>query len=349
MSIQQKRTEKTPLLAAGGGGGARLAPAPAPTNPTAAASSSSSSAPAAGAAAAGGLGGASVIEEEEEFIPPDSDNFLGKHAIKIVLGYILFGSLAFWLLERYLAGNAAWHWWDGLYFAIVTLTTVGYGDLVMTTGAGKIFVVFYILCGLSLVATSLGIMAGKMEEEAFEDAAEDEEVDEDGDGIPDPPKAPENPMRKHYLEVANALGILVGFGLVGTLFVHFNEGFGWLDAFYWSFVTLSSVGYGDLTTTQESTRIFCIFYVFFGVGATASSLGRFAKVWMEIEEERHVSEFVGRGVSVGMIGEIDKDGEGSVDKWEFMSYMLVKMGKLRRHDLAQVRPLARPPARPPAI
>ena len=39
---------------------------------------------------------------------------------------------------------------------------------------------------------------------------------------------------------------------------------------------------------------------------------------MEIEEERHVTEFVGRGVSEGMINEIDKDGEGSVDKWEFM-------------------------------
>ena len=76
----------------------------------------------------------------------------------------------------------------------------------------------------------------------------------------------------------NAAAILVVFGGLGTLFVHFNEGFSWVDSFYWSFVTLSSVGYGDLTTTHESTRIFCIFYVFFGVGATASSLGRFAKV-----------------------------------------------------------------------
>ena len=31
-----------------------------------------------------------------------------------------------------------------------------------------------------------------------------------------------------------------------------------------------------------------------------------------------VPEFVGRGVSEGIINEIDKDGEGSVDKWEFM-------------------------------
>ena len=44
---------------------------------------------------------------------------------------------------------------------------------------------------------------------------------------------------------------------------------------------------------------------------------------MEMEEERHVQEFIDRGVTVEMIKEIDADNSGEVDKLEFLCYMLV--------------------------
>ncbi|WP_397539051.1 potassium channel family protein [Rummeliibacillus pycnus] len=41
---------------------------------------------------------------------------------------------------------------DALYFSVVTLTTVGYGDFSPQTDFGKIFTIFYIFIGIGLIA-----------------------------------------------------------------------------------------------------------------------------------------------------------------------------------------------------
>lgn len=41
---------------------------------------------------------------------------------------------------------------DGFYFSIVALTTVGFGDITPVTSAGKLFVSFYLLVGIAIVA-----------------------------------------------------------------------------------------------------------------------------------------------------------------------------------------------------
>lgn len=54
---------------------------------------------------------------------------------------VLLGSLVF----RWLEG---WSWLDALYFCVVSLTTVGYGDLTPTHPASKVLAIFYILNGI---------------------------------------------------------------------------------------------------------------------------------------------------------------------------------------------------------
>ena len=44
---------------------------------------------------------------------------------------------------------------DALYFVIVTITTVGYGDLVPLTDKAKIFTVFFMVAGLVCFAREL--------------------------------------------------------------------------------------------------------------------------------------------------------------------------------------------------
>jgi voltage-gated potassium channel len=58
-----------------------------------------------------------------------------------------------------LAGGAMFYWleptiesyWDGLWLAFVTGTTIGYGDIVPTTAAARLFAAFMVLVGVSLV------------------------------------------------------------------------------------------------------------------------------------------------------------------------------------------------------
>jgi voltage-gated potassium channel len=51
---------------------------------------------------------------------------------------------------------------DALYFSVVTLTTVGYGDFTPKTDAGKLFTVVYVLVGIGILLTFVTTLAAKM-------------------------------------------------------------------------------------------------------------------------------------------------------------------------------------------
>jgi voltage-gated potassium channel Kch len=63
--------------------------------------------------------------------------------VVVILVMITIGTFSFHYLER-------WNYVDSFYFAVATLTTVGYGDMVPSTQITRIFTAFYILIGVSI-------------------------------------------------------------------------------------------------------------------------------------------------------------------------------------------------------
>lgn len=61
--------------------------------------------------------------------------------------------------------------------------------------------------------------------------------------------------------------------LVGTVFYHLVEHFSWLNAYYFSVVTLATIGYGDLTPHTAPGKLFTTFYIFAGVGIITTFFG----------------------------------------------------------------------------
>lgn len=69
----------------------------------------------------------------------------GKIILVWVIAQILLGTVVYAWLE-------GWSFVDALYFSVVTLATVGFGDLHPTTDPAKLFTVLYILVGLGVFA-----------------------------------------------------------------------------------------------------------------------------------------------------------------------------------------------------
>ncbi|MCA9978134.1 MAG: potassium channel family protein [Chloroflexota bacterium] len=52
-----------------------------------------------------------------------------------------------------------WSWLDSLYFCVITLTTVGYGDFSPQTSGGKIFTMIYLVIGLGVLSSFIVLVA----------------------------------------------------------------------------------------------------------------------------------------------------------------------------------------------
>ena len=97
----------------------------------------------------------------------------GRACAYLLLTTVIVGGAAFSLAED--KGS----WIDGMWWAIVTLTTVGYGDYSPATVAGRWVAVFVMAGGIGTVAILTGILADAIREAKIHDRDETPELDDD--------------------------------------------------------------------------------------------------------------------------------------------------------------------------
>lgn len=68
--------------------------------------------------------------------------------------------------------------------------------------------------------------------------------------------------------------IIIG---AGGLFYHNVEGWSWLDSFYFTIITLTTVGYGDFAPQTDLGKLFTMLYVLLGLGIISSFIFMLAR------------------------------------------------------------------------
>ncbi|MDU9006395.1 potassium channel family protein [Sedimentitalea todarodis] len=78
---------------------------------------------------------------------------------------------------------------------------------------------------------------------------------------------------------------LVGVLVSGTVFFHYVEGWSWLDSYFFTVVTISTVGYGSLVPVTALGKIGTTAFIFVGLGVFAVAIQQFAVYQMQKHKE----------------------------------------------------------------
>lgn len=110
-----------------------------------------------------------------------------------------------------------------------------------------------------------------------------------------------------------------------------------IDAIYFSFVTASTVGYGDVKPSSIYGRIFCSLFMIFGVTFLAKLANSVANYLMLKRKIIHESEMMNRLlVTDEQFSDFDISGHGYIDKFDFLAHVLVSTNKVPESTIVRI-------------
>lgn len=80
---------------------------------------------------------------------------------------------------------------------------------------------------------------------------------------------------------------------IGTVFFRHVEGWSWLDSYFFTVVTLSTVGYGELVPATPTGKVGTTVFILAGLGIFAVAVQQFGQMAMRKREE-HTEWLIGR-------------------------------------------------------
>lgn len=237
-----------------------------------------------------------------------------KHSLSVFrkLGTVV---LFYVLASVYYANVEGWSTTDCIYFLTVSISTVGYGDFHPTNDRSRMFTIFTILVGLIFIFSIISDLANFIISLAEEQAAKIKKQQEFVTIDP----------WKYWKKRSYTAGMVLLLVFIGTMVMWLHEEWTFIQALYFTIVTVTTVGFGDLEPVKHGSKVFLIFFIPMSVCVVAGALGSLGAIAIEMEADKKKLESLNRKLDFNMIREMDTDGDG-VDKCEFLVAMLVQNG-----------------------
>jgi len=263
-----------------------------------------------------------------------------KLSVAAILSYLFLGTLSFklWMDD--------WTVIDAMYFTTTTFTTVGYGDLSPASSGQRIWgIVFVVLGVIILGGIALSIIFDRLFS-LYEDVSKELELSQNmhylnlfsGNMFHEDPKQKKTLCQEMLYQFFRSLILVMGL-VIPALAIGYLEGWTIVDSLYYCAMTATTVGYGDISPQRQETRLIAVFYLPLCVGVMAKILGKFSSIYMKRKAQETERDFLNRELTVKDIKHMSGEGDSSVSYNEFLTFMLVTMGKVERTDIEQLERL----------
>ncbi|KAK3022639.1 hypothetical protein RJ639_045405 [Escallonia herrerae] len=216
---------------------------------------------------------------------------------------------------------------DAIYFCVVTMTTVGYGDLVPDSVLAKFLSCIFVFTGMALVGFVLSKAVDYIVEKEEILLVKAMHMREKVGPSEILKEAESNRARYKFLM---ALMLLLVLTVVGTLFLSQVEELNYFDAFYCVCATVTTLGYGDKSFLTEGGRLFAIFWILISTLSLAQLFLYLAELSTERRRRSLINWVLMRKTTISDLEIMIKLAA------EFIVYKLKEMGKITEEDISMV-------------
>lgn len=256
-------------------------------------------------------------------------------AVILLVLYLALGVVIYWFNRHNFTATETHPIVDALYFCIVTMCTIGYGDITPNSTATKIFSILFVLIGFGFIDILLSGMVSyvlDLQENHLLRTVKGRGAKDGRSYIVDVKKG----RMRIRMKVALALGVVVLCIGLGVTVMHFVERLGWVDSFYLSVMSVTTVGYGDHAFKTLHGRIFAAIWLLVSTLAVARAFLYLAEARVDKRHRRMAKWILGQDMTVAEFLAADMDNNGFVSKSEYVIYKLKEMGKVTEKDIMQI-------------
>lgn len=243
-------------------------------------------------------------------IEPENDSLLTLLMAVLLLSFFVIGVLFYSQVEK-------WNFSDSMYFCVVVLTTVGYGDMLPTTPGSKMFTVFFALFGIGLISNALGLLGSVLIDNQTQKLS-----------LMMAGQADEEKSRRHCVRVTMLIGFAI---LMGILFFSLVGGLSFIDSLYVSVITLTTIGFGDLSPfgvgSHGGLRWFGIVWLLFGTICFATFVGFIIDSIVDQRSQKKARGYLQNRVrDVEDLDALDLNKDKKVTETEWLRHFLTTVG-----------------------